>query len=591
MAKVFVSHAGEDHLLAAELHGWLIADGHDVFLDQDLRDGIALGEEWEQRLLERLRWADAVVCLVTSAYRESVWCAAEVGIARLKGSRLLPLRAESDEVHPLLMPGRYQYADLLRDPIAARAALRQALYRLNVGGGSGWEDGRSPFPGLRRFDTDLQSVFFGRETEVRQLAARLRSPSDSSNGAMLLVVGPSGCGKSSLVRAGLLPIMARDPGCLPLPPVVPGLHPVAMLARVLARGAKELQRDWTVSSVRDRLNDDDGLTALCDDLLVAARGSERSVLLVVDQFEEIHTMASAEARGHFARLLRSALAGTVQVVGTLRPEFLGQLLASPELRDLTADTYALRPLSHDALRTVIEEPARVAGFSVDPGLVTQLVEDTQKGEALPLLAFALARLGEDLPRGGRLSARRYEQLGGVQGALIRQADAALDDAVAVNHRTRDQVISGLLRLVTVNEAGHPVRWLVDRAELAPAIQAELEAFVARRLVTADLQDDGTVALGVTHEAFLTAWPPLAAAINATAAALRARRAVELAASQWDDAGRPSLQLWERGQLAAAVEATGARRVASRLAPTESRSKGSTRHPSWTWPPSGDHREC
>ena len=55
------------------------------FLDQDLRDGIALGEKWEQRLYERLRWADAVVCLITASYNNSAWCAAEVGIAHRKG--------------------------------------------------------------------------------------------------------------------------------------------------------------------------------------------------------------------------------------------------------------------------------------------------------------------------------------------------------------------------------------------------------------------------------------------------------------------------------------------------------------------------
>ena len=47
VARVFVSHASEDHVVAAELHQWLVDDGHDVFLDQDLRDGIALGEDWE----------------------------------------------------------------------------------------------------------------------------------------------------------------------------------------------------------------------------------------------------------------------------------------------------------------------------------------------------------------------------------------------------------------------------------------------------------------------------------------------------------------------------------------------------------------
>ncbi len=216
--------------------------------------------------------------------------------------------------------------------------LQEALYRLNVGGGSGWEDDRSPFPGLQRFDSDRHAVFFGRANEVSELAARLRSPSDASNRAMLLVVGPSGCGKSSLVRAGLLPVMAPEPGWMTVPAMVPGVYPVSALARELARAAEGLQLDWTASSVRDRLNQDDGLAVLCDDLLGAP--GRRCVLIVVDQFEELLTMASAQARGHFARLLRPALGRRVQVVGTLRPEFLGQLLATPELTDLAADTFA-----------------------------------------------------------------------------------------------------------------------------------------------------------------------------------------------------------------------------------------------------------
>jgi hypothetical protein len=62
-----------------------------VFLDQDVRDGLVVGKEWAQQLHERLRWADAVVCVVTPAYVASTWCAAEVGIAVSRGSRLLPV--------------------------------------------------------------------------------------------------------------------------------------------------------------------------------------------------------------------------------------------------------------------------------------------------------------------------------------------------------------------------------------------------------------------------------------------------------------------------------------------------------------------
>jgi hypothetical protein len=78
-------------------------------------------------------------------------------------------------------------------------------------GGQGWPDDRSPFPGLRALDTDEDQVFIGRSHEVDQLAGLLRAPAEQAERAVLLVVGPSGCGKSSLVRAGLLPVMAAEP--------------------------------------------------------------------------------------------------------------------------------------------------------------------------------------------------------------------------------------------------------------------------------------------------------------------------------------------------------------------------------------------
>ena len=113
-----------------------------------------------------------------------------------------------------------------------------------------------------------------------------------------------------------------------------------------------------------------------------------------------------------------------------------------------------------------------------------------------------------------------------------------------------------MRLVTVDEQGRPTRWRVRRDELPPVV-AELDAFVARRLLTTDLED-GQVIVGVAHEAFLSAWPPLAEAITAASTALRARRAVEQAAADWAGTGRPPERLWERGQLAAALADAGAR---------------------------------
>ncbi|MGH3685677.1 MAG: TIR domain-containing protein, partial [Pseudonocardiaceae bacterium] len=551
--RVFLSSASEDQALAREVRQWLVEDGHEVFLDQN---GIAASESWEQRLYERLRWADAVVCLVTSAYLGSVWNTAEVAIARSLGTRLLPVLAEPGVVHPLL--SSVDPIDMTQNPAEARAALTEAVRRIEATGGRGWPDDRSPFPGLRPFDLEQHRAFFGRTDEIGQLAGLLRSPVLRSERAALLVVGPSGCGKSSLVRAGLLPEMAGEPGWRALPPILPGTEPIAALARELAAAGRRAGLSWTAEQIRDQLIGD-GLTELVDELLRAdPAGPQQHLLVVVDEFEELLTQTTSAERALFVELLRPALAGPVQLVATLRPEFLGQLLADPALAALPTHTYTLRPLRREALRTIIEKPARLAGIDVDEDLVARLVEDTGGGEALPLLAFTLAQLANGVGRGGRLSGTRYEQLGGVQGALIRQADAALAEATAATGRNRKQVIAGLLRLVTVDEQGRPTRCRVSRDELPEPVARELDVFIERRLLTTDT-DHGRVVIGVAHEAILSAWPPLAQAIKENASALRARRAIEQAATEWDNEGRPPARLWERGQLAAALTDLNAQR--------------------------------
>ncbi|MGH3824220.1 MAG: toll/interleukin-1 receptor domain-containing protein [Pseudonocardiaceae bacterium] len=529
MAKIFISHASEDREPTDEVRRWLVAEGHEVFLDQDLRNGIVVGEEWEQRLNERLRWADAVVCVVTSAFLASEWCPYEVGYARSRGSRLLPVLAEPGVDHPLVKSAHY--ADLTKDPTAGRAALVEALRRIDAAGGLGWADDRSPFPGLRPFEVEDHRVFFGRSGEVQQLARLLRSPAERAERAVLLVVGPSGCGKSSLVRAGLLHVMAEEPGWCTLPPILPGTDPMAALVRQLAAAAQQVGLVWTVADIQHRL-DHGGLAGLADELLLAARA--RRLLVVVDQFEELLTQTSPGQRTRFAQLLHPALGGPVQVVATLRPEFLDQLLADADLAVLPTRPYPLRPLHREALRAVIQGPAQLAGINVDDDLVARLVTDTDSGEALPLLAFTLSQLADGVHRGGQLFQQRYDQLGGVQGALNRQADTALANATAATGRRDEEVIAGLLRLVTVDEQGHPTRWRVSRDELPEPVTRELDVFVERRLL---ITDTDTVVVGVAHEAILSVWRPLAQAIDKNASALRARRAVEQAATEWNDDSR------------------------------------------------------
>src|SRR5262249_29585925 len=156
---------------------------------------------------------------------------------------------------------------------------------------------------------------------------------EQAEGAVLLVVGPSGGGKSSLVRAGLVPTMVDEPGWWALAPFVPGVDPVAELARVLARGGGSLGLGWVVGGVGGRL-DGGGWRELVDGVVVAARSGCRRLLVVVDQFEELLTQTPPERRARFVELLRSGWGGPLRVVATLRAEFLEPLLVSPELHGI-----------------------------------------------------------------------------------------------------------------------------------------------------------------------------------------------------------------------------------------------------------------
>ncbi len=59
--------------------------------------------------------------------------------------------------------------------------------------------GVQPYPGLRSFRSNEVDLFFGRDSQIKDLKPLL------SNRNVIVVLGGSGSGKSSLVRAGLVP--------------------------------------------------------------------------------------------------------------------------------------------------------------------------------------------------------------------------------------------------------------------------------------------------------------------------------------------------------------------------------------------------
>ena len=557
MARVFISYASKDRARALDVQGWLEGDGHRVFLDQDIGGGLRAGEEWKRRLHHELRRADAVVCLVTRDFNDSKWCAAEVGIADSFGCRIIPLRLDDSPPHPLLDGFQYAQGD------RAREQLLVALRTLDLGGREGWREGANPFPGLVAFGADSAPMFFGREQETRELAGLLRAAAPGT--ALTVVTGPSGCGKSSLLKAGLLPLLGAEPGWLVPPALVPGADPVAALAQRIATLGRRIAvqraglagpgRDWTVAAVEAALQEDTGLAGLARELLAEAgddSGNGR-LLIAVDQAEQLLTGTGEHRRNHFLRLLRiAALTGQVHAVATARAEFLDALRADPALTGTAIATVLVAPLSAEMLRTVVEEPARLAGLGVGPELVAALVRDTGSGRALPLLAYTLHLLAEGRGRGQELSFDDYDRMGGVRGALVNRADAALEAAAAAGGLPPAELLGTLTRLATVDGTLFVSR-RVRRGDFPAEVGRAVDVLVEHRLFAAGGDSAEERWIEVAHEALFTEWRPLRKALEDRADELRTAHAVELAAGNWSRAGEPTSYLWDAARLAAVPE--------------------------------------
>jgi conflict system STAND superfamily ATPase len=376
-----------------------------------------------------------------------------------------------------------------------------------------WKPDQSPFPGLEAFTENDAAMFFGRDTEISELLDRLHPVLVARANRLIAVVGPSGAGKSSLVQAGVVPrLRQRRGGWIVVPSMVPGDHPLRSLIVSLAATGGGCATE-NVPVVR-----------FADELRSVVRRPNAPVLVIVDQAEELFTLAGEAERGDFLGLLASALSADPRlwIVMIMRSEFLTAFLGT-EQAQLFRDPVAVGTPSHAALVEVIELPARRAGLTFDPpDLPQRMAADAGGGDALPLLAYALQEMCLAAGSRGVLTADAYQRIGGVTGVLTRQADKVVTELGGTD--PAGPMLSTLLKFVTIGE-NEPTRRRVRRRALTSAEQRVAEAFIAARLLASDKEGDDAI-LEVAHEALFRSWAPLRQAIEAFADQLRWRADLE-----------------------------------------------------------------
>ncbi|GLS22113.1 hypothetical protein GCM10007874_51300 [Labrys miyagiensis] len=321
--------------------------------------------------------------------------------------------------------------------------------------GSGLSKER-PFPGLRPFDAADHDYFFGRENQVYALY-RLVTRSHFST-----VVGSSGSGKSSLVRAGLLPLLAKEAGESGgrnwiYKEMRPGDAPLERLIKMFCKIAADLstQDEQAIATARmDRIAYRLRASSygIVDALAEIPGAGDRSILLLIDQFEELFRFStslagrdrSEEARqrdeaAHFVQLLLEASRCPdydIRVLLTMRSDFIGDCSRFHGLPEAVSAAQFLAPaLDRSQREATIRNPIAKADGSIDAVLVERLLNDSDDElDQLPVLQHCLLCLwecagraqGRDGSSGRQITLPMYGQIGGLAGALSGHANEILE---------------------------------------------------------------------------------------------------------------------------------------------------------------------
>jgi WD40 repeat protein len=448
----------------------------------------------------------------------------------------------------------------------------------------------SPYRGLRAFEEQDAELFFGREAATAQVLERMSQ--HVAGPGLLVVSGVSGAGKSSLLRAGVLPRvracgLAAAPGaaswpCLVFTPTRAPLDELAVRVGLLA-GAdaaavrRELEADpagFALTARQAALARPAGPAA---DPAGPARNherpppSQRRLLLVVDQFEELFTHCADEGqrRAFITALHAAATTGhgpdqtpaSLAVLG-VRADFEARCADYPELAGPVQDRYLVTAMTGRQLRMAITEPAKKAGSGVDDDLTGVLLTEMRNGQpgtfgagVLPLLSHALDQTWRSRT-GETLTLADYERTGGIEGAVAGSAQRVYDGLTPGEQAAARHVF---LRLAATSSDGVDTADRATRAELtngkSPAdaqdVETVLEAFAAERLLTLAA---GTVEL--SHEVLLTAWPLLRDTWLTDSRADRiVRTRLHTTAAEWAHHSRDPSYLYGGSLLQAATDTT------------------------------------
>ncbi|GAB2919546.1 nSTAND1 domain-containing NTPase [Rheinheimera gaetbuli] len=397
-----------------------------------------------------------------------------------------------------------------------------------------WQQG-SPFPGLQAYDARYASVFFGRGAQIDTLLSRIAQQIKFGRDFCLLL-GPSGSGKSSLINAGVMPNLMQGGGFNGIEVVsFTSLDLADVSAGQLYNSLASTLLDWelndapvfagdSAASLADKLQQQpQQVLQHCAKQLANNRQQTRRFALFVDRLEVLLSspLFSEPQRSQFVTLLEQlATSGAVLVLSACRNEFYPDLVAYPSLMAGKAKGahFDLAAPGRADLLQMVRLPALAAGLSFDSDPATALALDevlvqeaASNPDALPMLQYTLQQLYLQRSDDNTLLFSVYNALGGIEGAIGKNAEQAI---AGLSKAEQDCLPNVLSLLVTLREDEQSITSRSARlAQLhTDAERALVNTMVEQRLFVSHLQH-GEPCFSIAHEALLRRWPRATAWIS------------------------------------------------------------------------------
>ncbi|MBN2305768.1 MAG: HEAT repeat domain-containing protein [Anaerolineae bacterium] len=524
MARIYLSFSRTDADDAADNLSTKLNQANHIVWGH--RDEVRTSAVWQQHIDTTLAHAHAVVILITPAGVQSEqmryeWAAAQRLGKPIWGVEILPTEIPEAlrSVPHFAATDRELYQDMLMQLTQALSELDLALtaddritrsipldvieyvgtairnysralrdrYEYSI-----YAEPSEPYKGLYAYEMGDAKIFFGRDTDTRQLYRTVLKDRFS------VLHARSGAGKTSLLNAGLMPLLIRS-GYLPVYARVHN-NPVEAVKRALTAAAPhKAPPEFSDLSLHQCLR-------IADDAL---SGESRELVVILDQFEEFYVRFPIRDQ---RTPIINALADCIDD-WTLRARFLVSLRKDyfSDLADFQdwllspfENNLRLRSLTREQAMHAITGPiAAVApAISYENALLDEMLSDLERGGMeLPHLQIVCSQLYADLPPDRHvITCDDYQRMGKAQGILGNYLVNTLDDFSPEN---RDLAQRLLIELVS----SQSTKRILSREELiaaahAPQDQADrvLESLLSARLLRRDKEShEGQVLYEMAHE--------------------------------------------------------------------------------------------